>query len=55
MDMHPQVGHGSFTHLLLMSDRADDELAALLLNDRPRRRFRFLRVGLAVDAVPVEP
>lgn len=49
-----QVGHRGLAHLVLVRDGRDGELTRLLLRDREGGNLGFLRVRLAVDAVPAE-
>lgn len=55
MNVHAQVGNSSLAHLLLVGNRADNELATLLLNDRPWGSFSFLREGFTIDSISIGP
>jgi hypothetical protein len=53
MDMEAQVSDHRLAHLLLVCDGGYRKFTRLLLNQREGRDFRFLRMRLSVDVVPV--
>lgn len=53
MNLIPQVRNSRPTHLLLVCDRGDSELARLFLFDCERRYLGLLVVHFPIDTIPI--